>query len=102
MNPFEVGINDIFSNSDFLESCMIGTTAYPCIVSAIPADSVYSEYGFDEGITFDLSIRVSDLPDRPKKNTILNYKDTDYRIAETTLDSAGLTWKIFLKSKTTI
>ena len=54
MNPFEIGINDIFSNPDFLESCMIGTTAYPCIVSAIPADSVYSEYGFDEGITFDL------------------------------------------------
>ena len=33
---------------------------------------------------------------------ILNYKNTDYRIAETTLDSAGLTWKIFLKSKTSI
>lgn len=102
MNPFEVSINDIFSAPDFLESCTVGSSTIPCIASAIPADSVYSEYGFAEGITFALSVRCADLADRPKRNDLIQYKGTDYRVADTTLDSAGLTWTIHLKSKNSV
>lgn len=102
MSAFEQAINDIFSAPDFLEECTIGETSVPCISSAIPADSVYSEFGFAEGISFSLSVRVADVASRPKKNSLLTYNGTEYRVAETTLDSAGLTWTIFLKSKNSL
>lgn len=102
MSTFEQAINDIFSAPDFLETCLIGETYYLCIASAIPADSVFSEFGFAEGISFSLSVKVADVASRPKKNTLITYDGTQYRVAETTLDSAGLTWTIYLKSKNSL
>ena len=55
-----------------------------------------------EGISFSLSVRVADVASRPKKNSLLTYNGTEYRVAETTLDSAGLTWTIYLKSKNSL
>ena len=99
MNPFEIATEDIFSNPDFLDTAIIAGNEVPVIASEITADEKLTEFGLDDGVNFFLRVDRRLLVDPPKKNMLLSFKGTDYRVAKVTLDSAGLVWKIELLSK---
>ena len=102
MTPFEVMTNDIFENPDFTETADFGTqTGVTVIASEISADALLDEFGTNEGVGFFLRVRKADLAAAPKKNDLVKFNGTQYRLASFTLDSSGLVYRIDLKSKST-
>lgn len=101
MNPFEQAVEDIFTMSDFVESCTIGTEAISCIVSAVSIDPAVTRFGMDEGESFYLQVKMSDLTAVPAKNSVVTYRGTQYRVDRAQVDSANLTVSIYLRSKST-
>lgn len=96
MNPFDILIEDIFNANDFTEWCSVNGKRIKCISSSITADSEYTLYGVDEGINFYLMVKASEYA--PKKNDRVVYKNRSYKVDMFTLDSAGKTYNIYLKS----
>ena len=101
MNPFEQAIEDIFAMPDFVESCTIGTETVTCIASAVSIDPAVTRFGMDDGESFYLQVKMSDLTAVPAKNSIVTYNGTQYRVDRAQVDSANLTVSIYLKSKST-
>jgi hypothetical protein len=96
MNPFDILIDDIFHAVDFTEKCLVNGKNITCITSAITADSEYTLYGVDEGINFYLMVQAKEYT--PKKNDKITYKNKTYKVDIFTLDSAGKTYNVYLKS----
>lgn len=101
MNPFEIATNDIFENPDFVESANVGGATVPVLASERTEDAQLTEFGMDDGVSFFLRVRASDLGSAPKKNDAVVFHGVEYRAASVALDSSGLVWRIDLKSKTT-
>ena len=101
MNPFEQAVEDIFKMSDFTKSCTIGTQTVTCIVSAVLIDPAVTRFGMDEGESFYLQVKMSDLTAVPAKNSLVTYNGTQYRVDRAQVDAAALTVAIYLKSKST-
>lgn len=101
MNPFEIATNDIFENPDFAETATVGGLTVPALASELTADAMLTEFGMDDGVSFFLRVRASDLAAAPKKNDPVTFNGVEYRAATVALDSSGLVWRIDLKSKTT-
>lgn len=99
MNPFEIATNDIFENPDFLEYATIGDASVPVLASEIAESARLDEFGIDEGVTFFLRVRASDLESAPVRNALITFHSVEYRIDRAALDSSALVWKIDLKSK---
>ena len=99
MNPFDVLINDLFSAKDFTEQCKVNGKLLTCIVSSIATDTVVTRFGVDEGISFYLTIKATDY--KPRKNDLIEYNNNRYKVDFFTLDSAGKTHAIYLRSVTT-
>lgn len=99
MNPFEKMIDDIFNIPEFKEyfTTENGLTV-DCISYETDFEPVYTEYGFDDGISFYLSCKVKDYT--PKKGEKLTYKNKAYKIDTFKEDSFSLTYNIFLRSVT--
>lgn len=100
MNPFEVATEDIFANTDFVETATVGSSTVTVLASEITDAAKITEFGLDEGVSFYLRVRVSELA-TPQRNDLITFHGVEYRIDQAVLDSAGLTWKITLKSKST-
>ena len=98
MTPFEIATEDIFANPDFVESATVGGTVVPVIASEISGDPTLSQFGLNEGISFFLRIRKSDLAS-PQKNDLVTFNGVEYRVDSFALDSSGLVWRVNLKSK---
>lgn len=101
MTPFDIATNDIFGNPDFADTAEIGEKKVTVIASEIAENAALTEFGIDEGVSFYLRVRKSDLESEPKKNDIVQYHGERFRIASVTLDSAALVYKINLKSMST-
>lgn len=101
MNPFEIATEDIFSNPDFVSTAIIAGREVPVIVSELTEDARLTEFGMDDGVSFFLRVRCSQLDAPPKKNSLLSYKGIEYRIDDVILDSSGLVWRIDLISRST-
>lgn len=100
MTPFDIATDDIFGNPDFTETATFGEqTNVTVIASEISADAQLDEFGLDEGVSFFLRVRKSDLTAAPKKNDLVTFNGIQYRISSFTLDSSGLVYRINLKSK---
>lgn len=99
MNPFDVLINDLFSAKDFTETCKVNGKSLTCIVSSIATDTVVTQYGVDEGISFYLTVKATDY--KPKKNDLIEYNRNKYKVDFFSLDSAGKTYSVYLRSVTT-
>lgn len=98
MNPFDYLIEDIFNSSDFVDFCYINNRKTKCIASSITTDSNYTPFGVDDGVAFYLQIKKNDYT--PKKSDKIVYKNQQYKVDTYTLDSAGKSYNIFLKSLT--
>ena len=100
--PFDIATDDIFANPDFTETAAFGAqTGVTVIASELSEDARLDEFGLDEGVSFFLRVRKDSLLAEPKKNDIVIYRGTEYRVSSLTLDSSGLVWRVYLKSKST-
>lgn len=100
MTPFDIATEDIFGNPDFTEMATFGQqTGVVVIASEISEDARLDEFGLDEGVSFFLRVRKADLNTQPAKNQLVAFNGIQYRIDRFTLDSAGLVYRIYLKSK---
>ena len=98
-DPFTQAINDIFADVNFTTTATFGETVVPVIVSSIPAEERITQFGIDEGISFTLQVKTADLASAPKRNDLITYQGTAYRVDRVDLESSGIVWKIYLKSK---
>ena len=97
MSAFDILINDVFNNQDFLEKCWINGLYYDCIVSNIEDGIAFSEVGMESEETFTLDLKLP-LNPYPKKNDQVRFKDKLYKISEIVPDSAFKSVKIHLIS----
>ena len=96
MNIFSKAIDDMFNVPEFFEFCEIDGEKIKCVAQSIDYAEVITEYGYDEGISFNLCIKKNDIS--PKKGKKIKFRDEEYKIDRYTLDCYGLTYTIYLKS----
>ena len=95
MNPFQKMMNDIFSNKDFLEQCLIEDTYYECITSPIEDAIAYTETGVESEENFTLDLKLPLIP-MPNKGDKVTFREKLYKISDITVDSANTSVKIHL------
>ena len=100
MNPFEAATIDMMTNPDFGELCYIGgsTAGTVCVCSELAEAAVLTEFGEDAGESFYLRIEKRLISTPPKKYDLIAFRGTTYKIDRIDLDSAGLVYRIYLKS----
>ena len=100
--PFDIATKDIFRNPDFTERAVFGAQAGVVVIaSELSEDARLDEFGLDEGVSFFLRVRKADLMAEPKKNDLVTYRGTEYRVSSLSLDASGLVYRVYLKSKST-
>lgn len=99
-NPFEQATIDMMTNPDFGEVCYIGssTVGTVCVCSELAEAAVLTEFGEDAGESFYLRIEARLLSTPPKKYERITFRGTTYKIDRIDLDSAGLVYRISLRS----
>ena len=102
MTAFEQATITMMSNPDFTELCYIGgsTAGTACVASELAESPVLTEFGEDEGASFFLRIEARLLSTPPKKYEQITFRGTTYKIDRADIDSAGLVWRVYLKSLT--
>lgn len=100
MNPFESATIDMMTNPDFGETCYIGgsTAGTTCVCSELSEAAIITEFGDDAGESFYLRIEKRLLSTPPKKYDRITFRGTTYKIDRIDLDSAGLVYRVYLKS----
>lgn len=100
MNAFDCLVDDILSNADITEVVTVQGRQVRVGVSSLEYSPNVTDYGMDDGESFYLTARSIDAPGL-KRGTLLTYRGKQYKVTSTTLDSAGLTVSIYLRSLTT-
>ena len=100
MNPFEQATIAMMTNPDFGELCYIGgsTNSVTCVCSELAEAEVLTEFGDDAGVSFYLRVEARLLSVPPKKYDRIMFRGVMYKIDRVELDSAGLVYRIYLKS----
>jgi hypothetical protein len=98
MNPFEQATIDMMTNPDFGELCIVGGATVTCVCSELTEAAVLTEFGDDAGESFYLRIEGRLLSTPPKKYDKITFRGVTYKIDRCELDSAGLVYRIYLKS----
>ena len=97
MNMFEMMINDIFQCNDFCEFALVnGSKQIKVIVYEMDTNTLYTEFGVDDGVSFTLSCKNEDY--QPQKGDIIKVRKQEYKVNTFSLDSFGLCYNITLKS----
>ena len=97
MSIFDRAIKDIFSSKDFLEDCIIGSTSYKCICSAIEDSVVYGDIGSVDDVNFTLSLELP-LSKVPTRGDKVIFRGATYKVSNVTYDSANASISIHLQS----
>lgn len=100
MTAFEQATITMMSNPDFVESCTFREASVPCVASETAESPVLTEFGEDDGVSFYLRIEGRLLSSPPKKYEKITFRGTTYKIDRADLDSAGLVYRVYLKSLT--
>lgn len=101
MNPFDAATKIIMSNPDFTDECVIAGTTTSVVASELSEAETLTEYGEDAGVSFFLRVEARLLPNPPKKYNKVVFHGITYKIDRIDLDSAGLVYRIYLRSLTT-
>ena len=94
MNAFHKAVNDIFKCRDFIETCIIGETAYECIATSQPAEEIFSDAGLVMEIAFSLRVK---LPCRVALNDKVIFREKTYKAIRILTDSANASLTIDLQ-----
>ena len=71
------------------------------VASELSEAEVLTEYGEDAGVSFFLRVEARLLSTPPKKYDKVVFHDVTYKIDRIDADSAGLVYRIYLRSLTT-
>lgn len=95
MNAFEQMIIDIFSNKDFLETCLINGELYDCICTNVEDGINYTDAGLvdEESFTLDIHLPFKDVV---KTNDNVKFHNKMYKISRIVEDSAFKSAKLYL------
>jgi hypothetical protein len=99
--PFETATKTIMSNPDFTDTAEIAGATVTVVASELSEAEVLTEYGEDEGVSFFLRVEARLLATPPKKYDKIVFHGVTYKIDRIDLDSAGLVYRVYLKSLTT-
>jgi hypothetical protein len=100
MTAFEQATITMMNNPDFVETCTFRESSVPCVASETAESPVLTEFGEDDGVSFYLRIEGRLLSYPPKKYEKITFRGTTYKIDRADLDSAGLVYRVYLKSLT--
>ena len=98
MNPFAQATIDMMANPDFGETCIVGGATVTCVCSELTEAALLTEFGDDAGVSFYLRIEGRLLSTPPKKYDKITFRGVQYKVDRCELDSAGLVYRIYLKS----
>lgn len=99
MNAFEKMIEDIFNIPQFQEYFVTSSNKMvTAICYSTDVDTQFTQFGVDSGMSFYLTCKCADYT--PKKNQIITYRNTKYKIDTFSMDSFKLTYNIFLRDLT--
>lgn len=99
MNIFEKMIDDVFDIPEFIQYfCTPDNKDVVAISYEKATDTIYTEYGIDDGVSFYLTCKVKDYT--PKKGDKITFRNQVYKVDTFSADSFNLTYKIFLKDLT--
>ena len=98
MNIFQSAIEDIFNTKEFTEYFTADNKTVVCIAYQTNVNSLYTQFGIDNGMSFYLTCKVKDYT--PKKGNIITFRNKQYKIDEYKADSFNLCFNIFLKDLT--
>ena len=79
MNVFQKAITDIFSDKNFLETCLIEDQIYDVICSPMEQGLVYSDVGLIDDVNFVLNIKLP-VPKIPKKGDNVKFRNVNYNV----------------------
>lgn len=100
MNIFEKMIDDCFDIPEFFEFFICENGDLIKVISyEINTDTIYTEYGVDQGVSFYLTCKTKDYT--PKKGDKITFRNKKYKVDNFSADSFNLTYKIFVKDITT-
>ena len=97
MNPFEAATN-IMMNPDVTETATFRNSSITVVASETGMAPTLTDFGEDEGESFFLRIMASALSSPPQKYEEITFRGTAYKIDRADLDSAGLVYRVYLKS----
>lgn len=100
MNPFETATRQIMSNPDFTEMATFRNSSIVVVASELTESPVLTDYGEDDGESFFLRIEARLLTTHPEKYELITFRGKTYKIDHADLDSAGLVFRVYLKSLT--
>ena len=100
MNPFEAATNILMNNPDFTEMATFRGSSITVVASETGMAPTLTDFGEDEGESFFLRIMASALSSPPQKYEEITFRGTTYKIDRADLDSAGLVYRVYLKSLT--
>lgn len=100
MNPFETATIDIMTNPDFRETATFRGADVSVVASELAESPVLTEFGEDDGVSFFLRIEARLLDSPPKKYELITFRSVTYKIDHIDLDSAGLVYRVYLRSLT--
>lgn len=100
MNPFEAATIAMMSNPDFVETATFRNGSVPVVASELACSPTLTDFGEDEGESFFLRVEARHLSAPPAKYELITFRGVDYKIDRADLDSAGLVWRVYLKSLT--
>lgn len=99
MNIFEKMIDDCFSIPQFISTFETEDgKEITCITYETATDTLYTEFGYDEGVSFYITCKVADFT--PKKGAKITYNGRTYKIDTFRADSFNLSYNIYLKDLT--
>ena len=98
MNLFEAATQLMMSNPDFTETATFRGSSITVIASELAFAPPVTEFGEDEGESFFLRIEARLLSSPPQKDEQITFRGATYKIDRADLDSAGLVWRVYLKS----
>lgn len=95
MNSFEQMMVDLFSNEDFLETCLINGELYECICTSVEDGINYTDAGLVDEESFSLDIHLP-FKNIVKTNDTVKFRSKMYKISRIVEDSAFKSAKLYL------
>lgn len=93
---FREMIADIFADDSFTEPCYVNGIQYKCICSSISDDVAYTAAGLQSEVNFTLDLELAALHDVPKEGDKIFFREKQYKISSTSVDSANASIKLYL------
>lgn len=97
MTEFTKAINEIFKDYNFLEVCYINAEPYDCICTSVEDGVYYGDTGLVDETSFQLSLKLP-LPRMPKKGDLVKFREIDYKVSSTEIDSANASISLRLQA----